>query len=193
MYRFSRSIYRDLAPYVIEDPQNGHRNGHAELPLNGNGHANGAELNGNGAVKREAAARGGNHQRLLDACEAAMRRLAYDRRYFAHPARSLFSEVRMLFPIHEQDRVFRVIDRNVRLALEHLARLPEGGIGLDGQPSECRAHTRKGTPCQRQPLPGRDYCPSHKHLEESLEAIEDDAGVDGLDDRAAAGTVSTPA
>jgi hypothetical protein len=193
MYRFSRSIYRDLAPYVIDDPHSGHRNGHADGPLNGNGHANGAELNANGMVKREAAARGGNHQRLLDACEATMRRLAYDRRYFAHPARSLFGEVRMLFPIHEQDRVFRVIDRNVRLALEHLARLPEGGIGLDGQPSECRAHTRKGTPCQRQPLPGRDYCPSHKHLEESLEPIEDDAGADALDDRAAAGTVSTPA
>jgi hypothetical protein len=31
---------------------------------------------------------------------------------------------------------------------------------------ECRAHTRKGTQCQREPLPGRDYCPSHKHLEE---------------------------
>ena len=197
MYRFSRSIYRDLAPYVIEDPHNGH-DVHGDIPVNGNGHVNGnGQANGNGAVNgngngsREAFA--SNQQRLLDACEAAMRRLAYDRRYFAHPARSLFSEVRMLFPIHEQDRVFRVIDRNVRLALEHLARLPEGGIGLDGQPSECRAHTRKGTPCQRQPLPGRDYCPSHKHLEESLEPIEDDAGADALDDRAAAGTVSTPA
>jgi hypothetical protein len=185
MYRFSRSIYRDLAPYVIDDPHNGHRNGHADGPLNGNGHANGAELNANGMVKREAAARGGNHQRLLDACEATMRRLAYDRRYFAHPARSLFGEVRMLFPIQEQDRVFRVIDRNIKLALEHLARLPEGGIGLDGQPSECRAHTRKGTPCQRQPLPGRDYCPSHKHLEESLEPIEERNDVEVLDERAA--------
>jgi hypothetical protein len=197
MYRFSRSIYRDLAPYVIGEPQNGH-GVHGDIPVNGNGHANGnGHVNGNGAVNgsgngsREASA--SNRQRLLDACEAAMRRLAYDRRYFAHPARSLFSEVRMLFPIHEQDRVFRVIDRNVKLALEHLARLPEGGIGLDGQPSECRAHTRKGTPCQRQPLPGRDYCPSHKHLEESLEPVEDDADAGVLDERAAAGTVSTPA
>jgi hypothetical protein len=185
MYRFSRSIYRDLAPYVIDDPHNGHRNGHADGPVNGHGHANGAELNANGVVKREAAARGGNHQRLLDACEATMRRLAYDRRYFAHPARSLFGEVRMLFPIQEQDRVFRVIDRNIKLALEHLARLPEGGIGLDGQPSECRAHTRKGTPCQRQPLPGRDYCPSHKHLEEALEPIEESNDVEVPDERAA--------
>jgi hypothetical protein len=185
MYRFSRSIYRDLAPYVTADANNGHPNGHAHASLNGNGHANGGALHVNGVVKRQAAARGSNHQRLLDACEATMRRLAYDRRYFAHPARSLFGEVRMLFPIQEQDRVFRVIDRNIRLALEHLARLPGDGIGLNGQPSECRAHTRKGTPCQRQPLPGRDYCPSHKHLEESLEPVDETDEVEDLGERAA--------
>jgi hypothetical protein len=159
MYRFSRSIYRDLAPYVIADSQNG--NG------NGNGHQAGKEGG------HEEGNVGDNRRRLLEDCEAAMRRLAYDRRYFAHPARSLFAEVRMYFPIHEQDRVFKVIERNISLAIDHLARLPEDGTGLDGQPSECRAHTRKGTPCQRQPLPGRDYCPSHKHLEESLEPIEE--------------------
>jgi len=161
MYRFSRSIYRDLAPYVIAEPQNGNGNG------NGNGHAAGSEDG------HERANVGDNRRRLLEDCESAMRRLAYDRRYFAHPARSLFGEVRMYFPIQEQDRVYRVIERNVNLAIDHLARLPEGGVGLDGQPSECRAHTRKGTPCQRQPLPGRDYCPSHKHLEESLQPVEE--------------------
>ena len=31
-------------------------------------------------------------------------------------------------------------------------------------------YTRKGTSCQRQPIPGHDYCPSHKHLEETFEA-----------------------
>lgn len=39
-------------------------------------------------------------------------------------------------------------------------------------PRQCHAHTRKGTPCQREPLPCRDYCPSHKHLEDRLEAVE---------------------
>jgi hypothetical protein len=67
-----------------------------------------------------------------------------------------------------------VIEHNINLALEHLARLPANGVGLDGQPTECRAHTRKGTPCQRQPLPGRDYCPSHKHLEEALGPVEEE-------------------
>lgn len=195
MYRFSRSIYRDLLPYVIAEPANGNGNGQANVTgdeqesptalVNGNGHApasatgshNGVSANGHGG-----AGVAGNRRRLLDACEATMRRLAYDRRYFAHPARSLFCEVRTLFPLHEQDRVFRVIDRNVSLALEHLARLPEDGVGVNGQLSECRAHTRKGAPCQRAPVPGRDYCPSHKHLEESLEPVEE---IDALDERPA--------
>ena len=51
--------------------------------------------------------------------------------------------------------------------IDLLERAPEL-LELDGVPRECRAHTRKGTPCQREPLPGRDYCPSHKHLEEAF-------------------------
>jgi hypothetical protein len=184
MYRFSRSIYKDLAPYVVKDSAsgreatNGHSNGHQSTNGSTGSNANGSHdthANGNGGGNgHPVGAVVTNRQRLLESCEAAMRRLAYDRRYFAHPSRSLFSEVRMLFPIHEQDRAFRVIDRNVRLAIEFLERLPEGRVGLDGQPSECRAHTRKGTPCRRTPLPGRDYCPSHKHLEEGLEGIDED-------------------
>jgi hypothetical protein len=145
MYRFSRSIYREIAPYVIEDDHQ----------------SNGCS----------------NRQRVLDACEGAIRRLALDRRYFARPARSLFTEVRSYFPINEQLRVYKVIETNIQLALEHLERLPADGIGLDGRPTECRAHTRKGTPCQRTPLPGRDYCPSHKHLEEPLDGLGEDVVV----------------
>jgi hypothetical protein len=135
MYRFSRSIYRELCSRVIEQE-----------------HA--------GASSR---------QHLLEACEATMERLAVDRRYFARPARSLFSEVRMHFPISDQIYVYKVIDRNINLAIDYLERMP-AELGLDGLPRHCRASTRKGTPCQREPLPGRDYCPSHKHLEEPLEA-----------------------
>jgi hypothetical protein len=140
MYRFSRSIYRVLAPRVIEDPHD---------PT--------------GCA---------NKQRVLDACEGAMRRLAYDRRYFARPARSLFNEVRTHFSLGDQLRVYKVIEHNINLALEMLEQLPEDA-GLDGRPAQCQAHTRKGTPCQRDPLPGRDYCPSHKHLEETFEAVEE--------------------
>ena len=102
---------------------------------------------------------------------SVIRRLAYDRRYFARPARALFNEVRMHFAIDDQLRVWMVIERNINLALEFLERMPEGA-GSTGSPRQCRAHTRKGTPCQREPLPGRDYCPSHKHLEESFDGPE---------------------
>jgi len=136
MYRFSRSIYRELASSVVED-----------------------EHDPTGCR---------NKQVVLDACEDVIRRLTYDRRYFARPARTLFNEVRMHFAIHDQLRVRRVVERNIKLALEFLERMPEGA-GLDGVPRQCRAHTRKGTPCQREPLPERDYCPSHKHLEESFD------------------------
>jgi hypothetical protein len=73
--------------------------------------------------------------------------------------------------MQDQLYVWRVIDSNMRLATEFLDQLPEG-VGLDGRPRQCHANTRKGTPCQRTPLPGRDYCPSHKHLEETFESAE---------------------
>ena len=77
----------------------------------------------------------------------------------------------MHFAMGDQLRVWRVIERNMELALLYLEQMPEV-LQLDGEPRECRAHTRKGTPCQREPLPERDYCPSHKHLEETFEAAE---------------------
>ncbi len=139
MYRFSRSIYREIASSVVEDDRDP------------------TECR--------------NKLLVLDACEDVIRRLTYDRRYFARPARTLFAEVRMHFAIKDQCRVWNVIDRNITLALAFLERMPEGA-GLDGIPRQCRAHTRKGTPCQREPLPARDYCPSHKHLEESFDGPE---------------------
>ncbi|HKJ36068.1 MAG TPA: hypothetical protein VKA36_05835 [Solirubrobacterales bacterium] len=107
-------------------------------------------------------------QRVLDACESTMQRLLNDRRYFARPTKALFNEVRELFPITEQHRVLQVIDHNVRKAVLYLETTPPEELTPDGN-RECRAHTRKGTPCRREPLPGRDYCPSHKHLEENLD------------------------
>jgi hypothetical protein len=135
MYQFSRSIYRELAPYVIENPN---RPGEGKL-------------------------------RLLRSCEAAMERLATDRFYFARPARTLFNDVRDLFPMTAQLRVYHVIDRYVRLAAAYVDAHARAGVTFDGSPLCCHATTRKGTPCQRIPLPGSKYCPSHRHLEETLE------------------------
>lgn len=107
---------------------------------------------------------------LLEACESTMNRLVADRRYFARPTKALFSDLRNLFPIQEQLYVYRVVDRNLRLALQYLDSAPAEEIAT-AVVRECRAHTRRGTPCQREPLPGRDYCPSHKHLEEDPVAV----------------------
>jgi hypothetical protein len=131
----------------------------------------GPRIDERGGVVQTSAAR----VQLLQACEATITRMMTDRRYFARPARTLFNEVRELFALSEQVRVYMVIERHIQLADEWLESLP-ADVTHDGRPRNCLASTRKGTACQREPLPGRDYCPSHKHLEESL--VEMDAGLD---------------
>jgi hypothetical protein len=108
-------------------------------------------------------------QRFLRACETSMERLATDRHYFARPTKTLFNDVRGYFPISEQLRVFRIIQRHVVLATEYVDSQARAGVTFDGSPLCCHASTRKGTPCQRVPLPASKYCPSHKHLEEEFE------------------------
>jgi hypothetical protein len=140
MYRFSRSIYRELAPRI------------------------------EGGDVTSATAR--NH--VLKASEETITRLATDGRYFARPARKLFEEIRDHFDLGEQIRVHMVIERNIDLAIEFLEQLPEE-VRLGGQPRDCPASTRKGTPCQREPRPGREYCPSHRHLEEPFAPVAEAA------------------
>jgi hypothetical protein len=106
---------------------------------------------------------------VLRACEAAVERLATDRHYFAHPARTLFTDIRAYFPMSAQERVLFVIKRYLVCADEFLRAQPQNGYDLYGNPLQCRASTRKGTPCQRMPLPHNGYCPSHQHLAETEE------------------------
>jgi hypothetical protein len=108
-----------------------------------------------------------NHERVLRACEAAVERLAYDRHYFARPARTLFCDIRMYFPMAAQERLYTVIERYLVWADDYLQRQPKTGFDLNGNPLQCRATTRKGTACQRVPLPHNGYCPSHQHLAET--------------------------
>jgi hypothetical protein len=105
-----------------------------------------------------------NHERVLRACEGAVERLATDRHYFARPARTLFREIRSYFPMSTQLRALRVVEHYLGLADDYLSRLPVNGLDVNGDPLQCRASTRKGTPCQRMPLPHNGYCPSHQHL-----------------------------
>ena len=51
------------------------------------------------------------------------------------------------------------------------------GYDLAGNRLECRATTRKGTPCQRMPLPHNGYCPSHQHLADGEITVEEAPGV----------------
>ena len=174
MYRFSRAIYRELAPEIVSPDRR--------------------------------ARTGDDHARVLRACEAAVERLATDRHYFARPARTLFNDIRVYFPMSAQRRVWRVVEQYMRCAEEFLSRQPLHGIDVDsasttlarntanrdgdlgieavlgvrdgggnrargnGNPLQCRATTRKGTSCQRMPLPHNGYCPSHQHLAETEDA-----------------------
>jgi hypothetical protein len=137
MYRFSRSIYRELAPEILD--------------------------------QRVCPSGAGNHERVLQACEDAIRRLATDRHYFARPSRTLFNDIRIFFPMSSQQRVYFVVHRYLTFAREYLAAQPQGGFDLAGNRLECRATTRRGTPCQRMPLAHNGYCPSHQHLADSEE------------------------
>jgi hypothetical protein len=136
MYQFSRAIYRELAPDIIEAP--------AGMP----------------------AAR--NHEAVLRACEAVVKRLATDRHYFARPARTLFWDIRSYFPMSAQSHVHQVVCRYVEYAQQFIAAHPaEGYAAVSGSPPQCRATTRKGAACQRVPLAHNGYCPSHQHLAET--------------------------
>ena len=137
MYRFSRTIYRELAPQILD--------------------------------QRVCPSGPGNHERVLQSCEEAVRRLATDRHYFARPSRTLFNDIRIFFPMSAQHRVYTVVDRYMTFAREYLATQPQGGYDLAGNRLECRATTRRGSPCRRIPLPRNGYCPSHQHLAETEE------------------------
>ena len=105
-----------------------------------------------------------NHERVLRACEATIHRLATDMYYFAKPTKTLFNDIRIYFPMSSQRRVYCVVDRYLRLARDFLENQPATGFDLEGNRLECRATTRRGTPCQRVPLRHNGYCPSHQHL-----------------------------
>ena len=140
MYHFSRAIYRELAPYVLEE--------------------------------RPCSQRQSNRVLVLRECEAAIERLMTDRRHFARPSRTLFNDVRAYFSIGDLPQVFAAIDRHLQVAERFLDMVPDYAYNTHGVPRRCQAMTRKAQPCQRQPLPGSEYCPSHQHLTERFEDLE---------------------
>jgi hypothetical protein len=129
MYHFSRSIYRELAPDIVEEER------HCGGPT--------------------------NHERVLRSCEQCVERLATDWHYFARPTKTLFNDIRVYFPMSAQLRVYKTVDRYMTFARDYFAANP-AVPQLD-----CRATTRRGTPCRRTPLAHNGYCPSHQHLAET--------------------------
>jgi hypothetical protein len=105
-----------------------------------------------------------SRRQVLAACEHTMERLALDPLYFAKPDRVLFQDIRRYFPITHQAQVAWAVQEGVSAAVSFIEAQIEAGA-LDGGVARCRATTRKGKACQRTPLPDRDYCPSHQHLE----------------------------
>lgn len=103
---------------------------------------------------------------VLLECEETMERLADDPHYFARPDRALFADIRRYFPITAQARVAWSVREGVSAATAFIEQQVEAGL-LDGGIARCHATTRKGKACQRTPLPGREYCPSHQHLEQT--------------------------
>jgi hypothetical protein len=101
---------------------------------------------------------------VLVECEYTMGRLAEDPHYFACPDRALFADIRRYFPITAQAQVAWAVREGVGAAIAFIEQQIEAGA-FDGGVARCKATTRKGKACQRTPLPNRDYCPSHQHLE----------------------------
>ena len=101
---------------------------------------------------------------VLAACQATMERLARDPEYFTRPDRALFLDIRRYFPITAQAQVAWVVTEGIGAAVDFIEEQIEAGA-FDGGTNRCRATTRKGKACQRAPLPDREYCPSHQHLE----------------------------
>ena len=108
-----------------------------------------------------------NHERVLRACEAAVKRLTTDRHYFARPSRTLFNDIRTYFPMSAQLHVYRVVDRYMTFASDYLATPADRGDGAHRREARLPRHDAQGhavpahaAAAQRllpvAPAPGRD-------------------------------------
>src|SRR5918998_4169331 len=67
---------------------------------------------------------------VLAACEETVERLAKDPRYFSHPERTLFQDVRRHFPIAHQAQVQWAITQGINAAADYVDEQIEAG-GFD--------------------------------------------------------------
>ena len=68
--------------------------------------------------------------------------------------------------------VYDIIEAHMSAAMEFLdAEIAERG---SADLLRCRATNRKGKACQRVPVTGSDYCPSHRYMEKLQASRADD-------------------
>ena len=106
-----------------------------------------------------------NHAAVLRACEAVITRLATDRHYFAQ-ARAGRCSATSAATSRCPPRATCTASSPATSASPSSSwpKTRRGLHGVSGAPPQCRATTRKGSACQRTPLPHNGYCPSHQHL-----------------------------
>ena len=98
------------------------------------------------------------------AIDHALERLTTERELFRRAERRLFQDVRWCFPLSRQARVWTLIAAWVPGVDAEVESLRRAGVDVFGNPLRCPVFTRRGTPCERAPLPKNGYCPSHQHL-----------------------------
>lgn len=106
---------------------------------------------------------------VLAASEDMVDRLAYGTAP-RRPARELFRTVRVHVGLESQLHVRLVIDRYLEFAQSVCVERRRRGLDAFGAPLPCGATTRNGTQCARRPVDGTGYCPSHRHLGQTLVA-----------------------
>ncbi len=98
--------------------------------------------------------------------EESFERLVVDRNVQG-PERLLLRQIRHCFPMASLPSVVVVVNETVGATVEFLES-PDCQELLNGR---CLASTRDGGACRRPPVTGEDYCPSHRHLQRTREAV----------------------
>ena len=101
-------------------------------------------------------------RRVLQSCEATIERLARDPHYFAKPSQSLFQGTAPVLDLEPGARV--QLDRPQHPPRRQLH--PRGDRAQRRGRRLLQGDHPQGQAVPRTPLPEREYCPSHQHLEE---------------------------
>ncbi len=107
---------------------------------------------------------GDPYEHVAAAIDRATARLAADRQLFRRPQRTLFQDIRFCFPLGRQAHVWALVAAWVPKVDAELDARRSRGLDAAGNPLRCPVFTRRGTPCERAPLPRNGHCPSHQHL-----------------------------